>query len=321
MRERLKVIELGEPEDGATKYGFTAAELQHMQFPPLKYIVPDYLAEGATLFAGKPKLGKSWMVLDWCLAVAFGGIAFDAIKCEQGDVLYAALEDNERRLQRRLKQRLAAHQEWPARLTLRTEMRRINDGLLDEIREWTGLVEKPRLVVIDTLACVRPPRRANEVPYEADYAAVAPLQALAAELGIAIVIVHHVRKMGSDDPLDTVSGTTGLTGGVDSIIVLSRDGQGTTLTGRGRDLEDFENAVELEKTTGRWRILGNADEARRSKERNAVLKVLRESGEAMGPKDIAAAAGLKYENVRVLLPKMVKDDELSKGERGSYRAA
>jgi hypothetical protein len=85
---------------------------------------------------------------------------------------------------------------------------------------WAKKVASPRLVVIDTLAKVRPARKPNEPPYEADYKAVEPFLAIAAELQIAILIVHHTRKMDGDDPLEIVSGTTGLTGGVDSVIVL-----------------------------------------------------------------------------------------------------
>lgn len=68
-------------------------------------------------------------------------------------------------------------------------------------------------------------------------------KALADEQSVAIVLVHHQRKMAAEDPLDTVSGTTGLTGAVDTVLVLTRDGNGTTLHGRGRDIEEVEDAA------------------------------------------------------------------------------
>ncbi|RWK33780.1 AAA family ATPase [Mesorhizobium sp.] len=299
------------------QHTFTAADLQHMEFEPLRYVIPGYLAEGATLFAGKPKLGKSWLVLDWCISVAIGGYALGSIKCEQGDVLYAALEDNQRRLQRRMRQVIPDRQGWPDRLTLRTSMKRLNDGLLDELRAWARVSANPRLIVIDTLAKVRPPTKRSDNPYEADYQAVEPFLSLAAELELAIIVVHHTRKADADDPLDMVSGTTGLTGGVDSVMVLTRDGQGTVLTGRGRDLDDFESAVKLDNS-GRWTLLGDADEVRRSKERNRILEAVERLGEA-GPKEIAEASGLKENNVKVLVGKMASDGELEKLERGRYR--
>jgi AAA domain len=81
----------------------TARALQNMIFPAIKFIVPRYLVEGCTLLAGAPKLGKSWLALEIALAVADGGKCFGNLECEQGDVLYLALEDNMRRLQGRMR--------------------------------------------------------------------------------------------------------------------------------------------------------------------------------------------------------------------------
>src|SRR5258708_5622000 len=76
--------------------------LQSMTFTPIKYIVPGIFVEGLPLFAGKPKIGKSWMLLHAGVAVARGGFTLGELKCIEGDVLYCALEDNERRLQSRM---------------------------------------------------------------------------------------------------------------------------------------------------------------------------------------------------------------------------
>ena len=58
----------------------------------------------ASHFCWPPQARQILGCLDWAIAVAIGGVAFGAIKCEVGDVLYAALEDNPRRLQRRMRQ-------------------------------------------------------------------------------------------------------------------------------------------------------------------------------------------------------------------------
>ena len=97
--------------------------------------------------------------------------------------------------------------------------------------------------------------------YEADYHAIQGLQALAGELNVSIVIVHHVRKSGSDvDPFEKVSGTLGLSGAADAVLILDRDSNGATLYGRGRDVEEIEKAVSFDKQTCRWTILGAAAE-------------------------------------------------------------
>src|SRR3954468_9746925 len=134
--------------------GFSAAALQHMRFPPIKYVVPGYIAEGLTLFAGKPKLGKSWLLLHGAIAGARGGYTLGEVQCVEGDVLYCALEDNRRRLQSRMT-RLLGLQPWPDRLRFETSIPRLKDGGIDTVRRWIETAENPRLIIIDTLAKVR----------------------------------------------------------------------------------------------------------------------------------------------------------------------
>ena len=85
----------------------TAADLMLKELPEVSHIVPGFIAEGVTVLAGKSKLGKSWWALGVAIAVATpGGVAFGSVSVGHGDVLYLSLEDNERRLQRRLNQLL-----------------------------------------------------------------------------------------------------------------------------------------------------------------------------------------------------------------------
>lgn len=241
------------------------------------------------------------------------------ISCEQGDVLYLALEDNERRLQRRIGKVLGPMQEWPERFHYATEWPRANDGGLDAIEEWILSMENPRLVIVDVLMMFRPASGARDNQYEADYHAVKGLQALASKYGLAIIIVHHTRKSGSDvDPFEKVSGTLGLSGAADTTIVLDRDGNGATLYGRGRDIEEIESAVEFNKEACCWHVLGQAAQVRRTDERAAILEVLHEADEAMGPREIAVATGADRNNVDQLLYKMMKEGEVRKAKRGRY---
>ena len=235
-------------KDGAKQQPnvFNAQGLNQMTFNPIKYVIHGYIVEGLTLFAGKPKIGKSWLLLHAAFAVAEGGYTLGNVQCEQGDVLYAALEDNQRRLQSRLT-KLFGTKDWPAKLHFTCEMPRLAEGGLDFIKTWIESVERPRLVIIDTLAMVRMPNRKDTSTYDADYAAVKELRDLALKYGIAIVLVHHLRKAEADDPFDTISGTLGLTGAPDTIMILSRDqNRGTTLRAKGRDLVEIEKAVRFD---------------------------------------------------------------------------
>jgi hypothetical protein len=111
--------------------------------------------------------------------------------------------------------------------------------------------------VIDVLAMFRPRSGNRDNLYEADYHAIQGLQALAGELNVAIAIVHHVRKSGSDvDPFEKVSGTLGLSGAADAVLIVDKDSKGETLYGRGRDVEEIEKAVSFDRLTCRWTILG-----------------------------------------------------------------
>ena len=86
---------------------FTLKDLLDRHLPPIHWAIPHILPEGLTLLAGKPKLGKSWLALSMAFAVAAGGVALGTHPVTQGEVLYLALEDNERRLQSRTQKLLA----------------------------------------------------------------------------------------------------------------------------------------------------------------------------------------------------------------------
>jgi hypothetical protein len=187
----------------------SAKVLQTMTFAPIKHVVPGIFIEGLTLLAGKPKGGKSWLLLDTAIAVATNGWTLGEIHCLEGDVLYCALEDSERRLQSRLRK---LRQDFPERLSYCTELARLATGGLAQIRDWITVHPQARLVIIDTLAMVRETRKREETNYDADYAAILDLRKLANDSRIAIVVVHHLRKADADDAFDTVSGTLGLTG-------------------------------------------------------------------------------------------------------------
>jgi hypothetical protein len=228
----------------------TLEALAQLEAQPPVMVVPRLFVEGLTLFAGKPKVGKSWLMLHAGLAVAQAGTTLGEIACGAGDVLYCALEDTFQRLKRRVDKLDAG---WPARMWVQTEMPRLAAGGLEGIREWITSVPAPRLVIIDTLELVRD-RKTTDNGYAADYAAVLELRKLANAHHLAIVVVHHLRKAEAEDPFDTVSGTLGLTGAPDAILVLTREAGVYTLRGRGRDLEEFESGLSFDRTTCLWRL-------------------------------------------------------------------
>lgn len=297
----------------------SANDLKTKVFNPVKYAVPGYVSEGVTIFAGKPKVGKSWLLYDVCVACAGDRFTLGDIKPAQGDVLYLALEDSQRRLKKRL-EKLCPIGAWPERLTLATRWKRADEGGLGDIEEWCSSVQRPVLIVVDTLEKVRPAAKHNTPQYSADYAAITGLHRIAHEKGVAIVVVHHVRKMDAEDPFDMVSGTNGLTGAADTILVLRKQSGNVTLHARGRDIEEKETACAFNRETCRWTLLGEAEIVHSSGERAAIVEALSlaESGQ-MQVLEIMAATGRRDRNaIDQLLYKMHRKGELVRAMRGVY---
>jgi RecA-family ATPase len=303
---------------------FSLHDLEHEQFAPVEYLIPNVIpATGVTLLCAKPKSGKSWLVFDGCICSSVGGRIL-GLKPKQGDVLYLALEDSKRRLKQRAEKLCPSYiGGWSSRLTMTTDWRRLHEGGIGDIREWhANTVAKggnPVLVVIDVLAKVRQPVGRQQL-YEADYGALVELNKCANELGIAIIVVHHTRKMAGEDLMETVSGSYGLSGAVDTILVMapSKTG-GVVLNVRGRDVESTELAIEFDRETCKWQLLGEAAKVHISQEQQKIMKVLDEVKYAISFKEIAASIDVKPDHrLEALLSRMAIDGKIARVKKGHY---
>lgn len=247
-------------------------ELAALHLPPVRWVIADVLPEGLTILGGKPKVGKSWLALDMGLSVAMGR---DVAGChtEQGDVLYLALEDNLRRVQWRSKQ--VRGTDAPAeRLRYRVMAPRLGAGLEELVAGWLDRYEEARLIIVDTLGMVRPVSNGGDDGdggYREAYEALGRFKRESDKRGVAIVVVHHVRKAGAEDPLDTLAGSVGLAGAADTILVLKKTENGGTLVGRGRDLAEVDLDMEFDEETFRW----NACDTEEVRQRRAEARAKR----------------------------------------------
>ncbi len=288
---------------------FTLQELLARELPPVRWAIPDILPEGLTLLAGKPKLGKSWFALSVALSIAAGGFALGKQPVTQGEVLYLALEDNERRLQSRAKQLLASMSGVPSGIEFELHWPRLDQGGLKHLEEYLETHPNVRLVVVDTWAKVSPQSQSRQrSQYEGDYEALTPLKYVADTYRVSILAVHHLRKMGADDVLDEITGSIGVTGAVDGALILKRErGQGeATLFVTGRDIEQEQQfALTFDPTTALWTLVGNAEEFKRTKERQEIIDLLTEQlPDGMSPRQVAEALDKNYHTTRSLLRKM-----------------
>jgi hypothetical protein len=330
IRRRIGLATAGNPISGTPlersswRDGIvTARALQTKQFKPVRIILPGLIPEGVTILAGKPKIGKSWLALDVCVAIAGHRFVLGDKQPVEGDVLYLALEDNQRRLKKRM-HKIMGDQPWPERLEMHTEWKRLEQGGLEDIEAWGKLKPGRQLIWIDTLAKIRPLVGRNEQAYAGDYRAIEGLQRLAGEYQVGIVLNHHLRKASSeDDAFDDVSGTLGLTGAADTIIVMKRHAGMVKIYVRGRDIEEAEFAAEFNRNTCRWRLVGDADDVFRSQERQALLEALKGApAEGMSLADLKDATQRRDGSaLKALLFKMKQDGEVTSPKRGLYAAA
>lgn len=239
----------------------SAAALQGKDIPPIRWIVENLIPAGLNILASPPKYGKSWAVLDLGLSVTAGGrfLGYQTSPCE---VLYLALEDSERRLKSRMI-KLLAGKNAPAGFHFATAAHDMDNGLFDELEGFLKTHPKTGLIIIDTLQRVRGAVHGKEGAYAADYREVGGLKAFADRYGIAVLLVHHLRKMADDsDPFNRISGTNGLMGAADTALVLTKEKRGdenATLSIVGRDVESSDTVLRFNKDTCRWENLGDAD--------------------------------------------------------------
>lgn len=91
----------------------------------------------------------------------------------------------------------------------------IKDGLAEQIEYFVIAHPDLKLVFVDTFQKVRSPT--GDSIYAADYSGFSALKTVADKRGLAMMVVHHTREMADEDIMNTVSGSSGITGSADSI--------------------------------------------------------------------------------------------------------
>jgi len=133
----------------------SAKDLLARPVEPLGYTIESVLPHGLFILAGSAKVGKSWLALVMSRCVASGDI-FLNYPASQGDVLYLALEDSDKRLQRRLN-KVSSMRDFdsPTDMHFVAEANRLGRGLSEQISEFLDAHPHTRLIVIDTLQYIR----------------------------------------------------------------------------------------------------------------------------------------------------------------------
>ena len=286
---------------------WTARQLTNAEFPSPEWLIYGVLPEGLSLLSGKPKVGKSWLALSFCIEVA---------RTTGRPVLYFGLEDTKGRLKDRL---LTLDGGDLENLYVVPKSPRLDRG------GWTHIAEicnahRPILVVIDPWVRFKPQvdtHKRNHDPYATDYENIALFKQLT-EDGINVLIVHHKRKAESVDPLDEVLGTTGITGAVDNILSLKRQrgSKSGLLEVIARDFEERSWGLSFEN--GKWTFLGEGEEFFVAEEQKKIVEAIRKLGGKASPKQVAEYLGKNYHTVKNQMQKMFEKGILKKDTKGIF---
>ena len=231
------------------------AALMSLPLRPPNFVVDTLLSQGLHILAGSPKVGKSWLALWLAVTVAKGEPVWN-LASKQGTTLYLCLEDSVLRIQNRL---FEITEDAPDSVHFCTECAPIGQGLEEQVEYFLAQHPDTALVIVDTLQMIRP---VHDATYANDYRDLSVLKRMADRHGIAVLLIHHLRKEKAADVFCRISGTTAISGAVDSSFTLVEERRGTArakLTCIGRDIEYRE--LELQRNGENvWELVSDSRE-------------------------------------------------------------
>lgn len=230
------------------------ATLMSTPLRPLNFVVDTLLSQGLHILAGSPKVGKSWLALWLAVSVAKGEPIW-GMGTRRGTTLYLCLEDSTLRIQNRL---FEITEDAPANVHFCTESFILGRGLEEQLENFIAEHSDTTLIIIDTLQMIRGANYDNT--YANDYRDLSALKKVADKHAIAILLIHHLRKEFADDVFNRISGTTGISGAVDSSFTLIEDKRGSgkaKIHCIGRDIEYRE--IELTRSADNiWELVSDS---------------------------------------------------------------
>lgn len=194
-------------------------ELYDTAYIPKVQVVDDLLSSGAYLFAGAPKVGKSFFMAQLSYHVSNGLPLWD-YPVHKGTVLYLALEDVHSRLQKRLSRMFGM--DSTDDLHFATHAKSLGGGLDGQLEKFVREHINTKLIIIDTLQKIREVGGEN-CNYASDYDVVTQIKRFADRHNICVLLVHHTRKQGAEDCFETISGTNGLLGAADGAFIMHKE--------------------------------------------------------------------------------------------------
>ena len=304
--------------------------LMKTELPPMLWAVAGILPEGFVCLAGRPKAMKSWTALKLIYCVQ-NGLDFLGHKTIQGDAIYFGLEDSKRRIKDRVMQLGYSKLKQP-QIVLGGDVPYLGFGFEECLDNWIKSKENPRLVVIDTLARIKPRQsKSAGTAYDADNLLMNGIQKLAVQNNLTVMFITHLSKASQDYSFDKIQGSVGVQGMTDAMWMLDRgDGLNSkaSLKGRGRDILDFEYALTWDNETMSYSFDGNLDVINQNENRSEIIKAMTElhkdGVDQIRPRDVAKHYGVTANSkdgrrMARTMQRMADQFEIIKGSKyGTY---
>ena len=229
------------------------SELYDTVFQSKPPLVEGLLYPGTYIFAGAPKLGKSFLMAQLAYHISTG-TPFWNYPVRKGSVLYLALEDDYRRLQERLYRMFGT--QISDNLHFSVSANQIGKGLDEQLQGFINAHPDTNLIIIDTLQKVRE-MGGDNYSYASDYEIITRIKRFTDQYGVCVLLVHHTRKQNADDKFEMISGTTGLLGSADGGFILQKEKRTSnkaTLEVSGRDQPDQKFHLSRNPQTLLWEL-------------------------------------------------------------------
>lgn len=252
-------------------------------------LIPGFLpAVGTAIMASRPKAGKSLLAMNLAVAVSAGGVFLGHRLTEPRRALYISLEGGAALFRRRL-DAMVPDPAWLAELAL-DYLDRLPHPLHspDGIAWLRSIGSEYGLIIIDTIKSAMPGLDFND--YETQFL-FNELNNVATERGTCILALHHTNKM------DAVLGSTGIEGGVDTIILMQRRERAGVrdpyrrITVLSRSFDGGDWVIRLDGMTLTFQPVTDPVETLPDAVRE-VYKLIEEAPDGVTYNEIAAALGL-----------------------------
>jgi hypothetical protein len=287
-----------------------------------KCVISGVLHNGLTIFAGRPKSGKSWLALQLALAVAQGEKFLGQMPVNMpGGVVYIALEEAQERTATRMQRLISIESVYLQNIAMVYSMQPLSQGgaeQLDKILED----RKPTLVIVDTfLALVGGSDKRRDV-MRAEYTEIDRIRHIAAKHETAMVLIHHTRKaMAGESGIDSVAGSTGVTAAADAVWTLKRQDAEAGMSSLeivGREVEEQSLALKFKRDGDiGWEFAGKGHEIKAAKDQREICELLKHEG-AQTPAKVATLLRMNVNEVRSILYSMSYAGLVNRQTSGTY---